>query len=99
MENNEIKKVSFNEYSEARKEMQNELDSFAVQLGFPKGCRYVEVYSDFGLGKPVNSEVNWSAVGSRPAGVAVKFAQLLIFASELARNFKYNGYKVFYAED
>ena len=99
MESNEIKKVSFNEFCEARSEVREKLDSFAVQVGFPKGCRYVEVYSDFGLGKPVNSEVNWSAIGARPAGDAVKFAQLLMMASELARNFKYNGYKVYYKEE
>lgn len=99
MENNEIKKISYKEFCEARSEVQEKLDKFAVQVGFPKGCRYVEVYSDFGFGKPVSSEVNWSAIGARPAGDAVKFAQLLMMASELARDFKYNGYKVYYKEE
>ena len=95
----EIKKISFEKYYEARKEMQEKLREFADQLFPKKGSRYVEIYTDFGFGKGIESQVNWSAIGSVSAEEAIKFAQLLAKASELAKNFKYNGYKVYYTDE
>ena len=95
---NEIKRVDYEEYCVARREMQNELDKFSVQL-FGVSGMYVEVYADFGYSKPIEAEVNWGAIGAAPAEEAVKFAQLLTKAAELAKNFKFNGYKVYYTDE
>lgn len=94
MTNNNFPKISYEEYCEARNEMQKELREFADQLFPQKGSRYVEIYTDFWFGKGIESQVNWSAIGSVSAEEAIKFAQLLTKAAELAKNFKYNGYKV-----
>ena len=96
----EVKRVSYEDYCKARKEMQKKLDSITAQI-YPekKYCRYVEIYADFGYRQPIEAVVNWSAIGSVSADEAVKFANLLYEASKLAKNFKYNGYKVFYTDE
>jgi len=93
-------KVDYEEYCKAKKEMRDELDALTQEL-YPEKHYYnlVEVYADFGYKRPISSEVNWSAIGSVSAEDAVKFAQLLTKAAELASNFKYNGYKVYYTDE
>lgn len=98
---NEIKKVSYKEYYEAKVEMGIELNKIAKKL-YPEMeyCHYVEIYSDFYYDNTtIETKVNWSAIGSVSAEEAVKFAQLLTKAAELANNFKYNGYKVYYTDE
>jgi len=96
----EIKKISYEKYCEARKEMQEKLETIMAQI-YPekKFCNYVEIYADFGYRQPIQAIVNWSAIGSVSPEEASKFAELLYEASKLAKNFKYNGYKVFYTDE
>lgn len=93
-------KIDYEEYCKARKEMQEKLDSVIVRI-YPekKYCRYVEIYADYGYRQPIQATVNWSAIGSVFPEEASKFAELLYEASKLAKNFKYNGYKVFYTDE
>ena len=99
MTNNNFPKISYEEYCEARNEMQKKLREFADQLFPQNGNRYVEIYTDFGYKKPIESQVNWSAIGSVSAEEAIKFAELLTKSAELANGFKYNGYKVYYTDE
>ena len=93
-------KVNYEEYCKAKKEMRDELDELTQELFPEKRCfGLVEVYADFGYKRPVKAEVNWAALGSVSAEDAVKFAQLLTKAAELAQNFKYNGFKVYYTDE
>lgn len=94
-----VKRVSYEDYCKARKEMQKKLDSIIAQI-YPekKYCKYVEIYAHYEYRQPIQAIVNWSAIGAVPADEAIKFANLLYEASKLAKNFKYNGYKVFYTD-
>lgn len=92
-------KVDYKEYCKAKNEMRAELDAMTKELFSQKGYGLVEVYADFGYKRPIKAEVNWSALGAVPAEDAVKFAQLLTKAAELASNFKYNGFKVYYTDE
>ena len=96
---NEIKKVDHEEFCKARNEMMAELNKLSTELFGTRGNRYVEIYTDYGFGSPIESVVNWAAIGSVPAEDAVKFAKLLTKAADLASNFKYNGYKVYYTDE
>lgn len=93
-------KVEYSEYCKAKKEMRDELDALAQEL-FPEGYYHdlVEVYAVLNYKRPITTEVNWSAIGSVSADYAVKFAQLLTKAAELASNFKYNGFKVYFTNE
>lgn len=93
-------KVEYSEYCKAKNEMRAELNAMTQELFSEKYYHnLVEVYADFGYKRPIKAEVNWAALGSVSAEDAVKFAQLLTKAAELASNFKYNGFKVYYTDE
>ncbi|MBP5781934.1 MAG: hypothetical protein J6W04_00160 [Bacteroidales bacterium] len=92
-------KISYKEFAKARQDLQEELYKLQLQLFPNQGYGLVEVYSDFNSKHPVESRINWSAIGVVDSGDAVKFAQLLTKAAELADSFKYNGFKVIYTDE
>ena len=100
MTNTEMKKISYEKYCEARKEMQEKLETITDQI-YPekRSCNYVEIYADFGYRQPIQAIVNWSSIGSVSPEEACKFAKLLTEAAKLAHGFKYNGYKVYYTDE
>ena len=96
----ETKKVSYKEFYNARNEMQKELDEGSAIL-FPdkKYRRYVEIDADAYHNQPIESRVNWSALGAVPTETAIAYAQLLTLAAELAENFQYNGYVIDWSDE
>ena len=56
----------------------------------------VEVSMDRDSDGIVIAKVNWAAIGSVTCDEALAFAETVSKASELAKAFKYNGYKAVY---
>lgn len=54
----------------------------------------VSVYRD--SNRIVIAKVNWAAIGSVTCDEALAFAETVSKAGELAKSFKYNGYKAVY---
>ena len=84
------KTVSYRTYSLALSKLQAELDLDRTITVYDMG-------SNFG-NEPIRLGVNWSAIGTFPASVAVDFAQRLMDAAKAAEGFEYNGYVVTYGE-
>ncbi len=91
-------KVDYDLYIEEFTRVQQELTDYGNKLfGENRWRTYAELSNMFT--RKVKMQVNWSAVGSVEPERAMKMAQLLTKAAELANNFKYNGYKVVFEEE
>lgn len=91
-------KVDYDLYIEEFTRVQQELTDYGNKLfGEDRWRTYAELSNMFM--REVKMQVNWSAVGSVNPEQAMKMAQLLTKAAELANNFKYNGYKVVFEEE
>lgn len=89
----EIRKVNYLEEYKAEAAMNEELEAYAVELGF-EDCRPVEIKTS--TRRAVKAQVNWCAFGAVAPETAVAISKLLVKAAELAENYKYNGYEVVY---
>ena len=56
----------------------------------------VEVSMDRDSDGIVTAQVNWASIGSVTCDKALAFAETVMKACELAKTFKYNGYKAIY---
>ena len=65
-------------------------------------CCHIDVELRIGyeeeLGTDVGVEVNWSTAGAQTPDKAIEFANELLKAAKLAKNFRYNGYEATYEE-
>lgn len=88
---NEIKKVPWEEYRRLLNEQQKKIDEF---IGFGK----VTLCERGGtLNHPeIDIQVSWASIGAVTADKALKFAKAIELASEMAKNFPYNGYLIDY---
>lgn len=93
-----MKTVKYNEYQIALAELDAQIDEFR-QNG--SGCwssltPFVNKNGSLFGDKPIEMQINWCACGNVDLDKAEQFASELQEAIELARNFKYNGYKIEY---
>ena len=103
MTTKEAKSVNDREFDRAYREM---LASFK-ELAEPENYRRIEFYFDYdeeaeGYDKPWQRpkamHVNWAAIGSVLAADAMRFADDLKTAAQLAAGFEYNGCKIRYED-
>jgi len=82
-------------YDQIKKELANYSKEF---LGWRT---YVEIFdrNNYGGSNGIELGVNWSAIGTVTVDNAEAFIKVLTKATELAKNFKYNGYKIHYSEE
>ena len=78
------------EYDEVNR-LSSELQNYSKSLGI-EGYRVVEVTTTTTRRTVLKARVNWGAIGSTEPEVALAFSKVLMKASELANNYKYNGY-------
>ena len=83
MEN--IKTVSMDEVREEVDRMNESLKDTLVEVSVHRDSNSIVV-----------AKVRWAAVGSVTCDEALAFAETVSKASELAKSFKYNGYKAVY---
>lgn len=94
--------IGFFELEEDLREQQDKINQKLHDKAFTED-RYVVDYikfnrnfSIFSDNKIVNIEVNWCCIGATTPEKAMAFAEALLEASEVAKNYKYNGYTVEY---
>ena len=88
---NEIKKVSWQEYSHLLKEQQKKIDEF-IGYNLVTLCERGDT-----LNHPeIDIQVSWASIGAVTADEALKFADAIRFAAEIAKTFPYNGYLMDY---
>ena len=79
------------------RELRDELESVNDEHFGRFGCRdmHLDLINPVWRGEgPVEIGVNWCACGTQSIADALKFAEQLSNACELAKTFKYNGYTV-----
>lgn len=90
-----MKTVSYKEYIIAKEELDSVINDYR-QNG--SGCWSWLSPFDANTGvldeKPIDMQINWASCGTVDLAKAEQFANELKEAIELARNFKYNGYKI-----
>ena len=95
----EIRRVSYCEYSEAYSQM---LSNFDELTGMVETNR-IQFYFDYDRNaesdekpwnRPSTMQVNWAAIGTVMPSEAAEFANALRVAAKLAAGFKFNGFKV-----
>ena len=82
----ETKIVNYQDYQDAVNELQN---NFTCEDG-------IEFFTIGFFKDPIQMGVNWSAKGTKTPEETKIFAEKLNKASELAKNFEYNGYVISY---
>ena len=91
MENTqEIKTVSYEEYSRER---------YRIQKKYRYRHSLIEIYEIGSIfeSSPIQVGVNWAATGTVSPEETEEFAHALLKAAEDCRNFKYNGYVIDWA--
>lgn len=83
-------------YSEKRAELERvneELEQYLMSNGL--NWNLITIHAETTCYEPICwASVNWCGIGGTNPSTAVMFANCLAKASELAENFKYNGYEV-----
>jgi len=90
-----MKTVSYDEYQIAKAEIDSVINDYRYNGSGCWSC--LSPFSDEASlfnDKPVNMQINWASCGTVDLAKAEQFANELKEAIELARNFKYNGYKI-----
>ena len=90
-----MKYVSLQEYQNELKKLESIINEFRNN---GSGCwGYLNSFSNsHGLfsDEPIDIQINWSGCGAVSTEKASQFIQELAQATELAKNFKYNGYRI-----
>lgn len=88
----QIKQVNHKEFYKVFREIQGKVNDASNKLNAGR----VTVYDETCVltGNIVKLGVHWNACGTQSAENAMEFAKVLMMASELVSNFKYNGYEV-----
>lgn len=87
----EVKKVPWEEYRRLIKEQQKNIDKF---VGFDRVtlCERGVTFDH----PEIDIQVSWASIGAVTADEALKFAKAIELASEMVKNFPYNGYLIDY---
>lgn len=85
----EVKKVPWKEYRRLLNEQQKKIDEF---IGFDKVtlCERGDTSSH----PEIDIQTSWASIGAVTADEAFKFAKAIELASEMVKNFPYNGYLI-----
>lgn len=90
------KTVRYEEFSKAMEEEAMKMRAFE-ESEKTKLAGVVEIRHTINFGtREITTGINWSAIGTVDAETAMELPKLIAKASELANNFKYNGYTVVY---
>lgn len=90
-----MKYVSYQEYREELEKLESTINEFRNN---GSGCwSYLSPFSNQNSlfdDEPIDIQISWSSCGAVSTEKASQFIQELAQATELAKNFKYNGYRI-----
>ncbi len=89
-----MKTISYREFWKARVEMQKQLEERTGFQGINDRIWFINLCDN-----DIEIALNLSATGDIKTTAAKRWADCIIEAANLAKNFKYNGYKIDYSID
>lgn len=78
-------KVNYKELHKEIVKVNEEIRNFFGETG-------VEIIASYDWNSPIKAKINWAGFGSKDVESVKKFMAALQLATELAENFKYNGF-------